>query len=36
MNDLIKIQPQAIGGQTIETVNARELHIHFVFVTGLH
>lgn len=26
MNDLIKIQPQAIGGQTIETVNARELH----------
>ena len=26
MHDLIKIQPQAIGGQTIETVNARELH----------
>ena len=26
MNDLIKIQPQNIGGQTIETVNARELH----------
>lgn len=26
MNDLIKIQPQAIGGQTIETVNARDLH----------
>ena len=26
MNDLIKIQPRNIGGQTIETVNARELH----------
>ena len=26
MNDLIKIQPQNIGGQTIETVNARDLH----------
>ena len=26
MNDLIKIQQQNIGGQTIETVNARELH----------
>lgn len=26
MHDLIKIQPQNIGGQTIETVNARELH----------
>lgn len=26
MNDLIKIQPQNIGGQTIETVDARELH----------
>lgn len=26
MNDLIKIQPHNIGGQTIETVNARELH----------
>ena len=36
MNDLIKIQPHNIGGPVIETVNARELHIHFVFVTGLH
>lgn len=26
MNDLIKIQPHNIGGQVIETVNARELH----------
>ena len=26
MHDLIKIQPHNIGGQTIETVNARELH----------
>ena len=26
MNDLIKIQPHNIGGQTIETVNARDLH----------
>ena len=26
MHDLIKIQPQNIGGQTIETVNARDLH----------
>ena len=26
MNDLIKIRPQNIGGQTIETVNARDLH----------
>ena len=26
MHDSIKIQPQNIGGQTIETVNARELH----------
>lgn len=26
MHDLIKIQPQNIGGQAIETVNARDLH----------
>ena len=26
MNDLIKLQPQTINGNAVETVNARELH----------
>ena len=36
MNELIKIEKNSVGGDLIETVNARDLHIHFVFVTGLH
>ena len=26
MNELIKLQPQTINGNAVETVNARELH----------
>ena len=27
MNELIKLQPQTINGNTIETVNAKELYL---------
>ena len=30
MNELIKLQPQTINGNAVETVSARELHSFFV------